>query len=179
MSNLIYDRTQQDVDNVAIYKAKFKVVDTVTTEIQIGSQLASGKYFVFDGTQAELDEYMGGMKGAYNATDLNRVGNAINEAASLLSDFGIHVTVNPKTNWTYSDVPTETQDANLFTDLLTVKNASIFVTPVLPITLSKIDYLKANAIEEMLAIIIDGYTDSNNGKQTLSFKLGTRRLGNL
>jgi len=178
MSNLIYDRTQSDVNKVATYKAKFKAVASVGSAIQIAT-LPSGKYFVFDGTQSELDEYMAGMKGAYNATDMNRVGNAVNSAKDLLADFGITVSVSPKTNWTYSDVPTQSQNSRYITDLNTIKNASVFTTPSIPTTLAGLDYAKANAIEQMLAIVIDGLTDSNNAKHTLGFKLGTRRLGNL
>lgn len=63
IDDLIYDRTQADVDRV--YELKGKI-------------LAGGLSAL---TDAEKTEYMAGMKGAYNYTDLNRVGQAVSYIA--------------------------------------------------------------------------------------------------
>ena len=59
IDTLIYDRTQADVDRVFTLKTK------ILTE---GLNALSAE---------ELAEYMAGMKGAYNYTDMNRVGQAV------------------------------------------------------------------------------------------------------
>ena len=59
-------------------------------------------------TAAERKEWDGGLKGAYNATDLNRVGEALNYLLERLSTASYLAadTFTAKTNWVASDVPT-------------------------------------------------------------------------
>lgn len=59
IDNLVYDRTQADVDRVFTLKNK------ILTE---GLSSLSAE---------EKNEYMAGMKGAYNYGDMNRVGQAV------------------------------------------------------------------------------------------------------
>ena len=59
IDNLVYDRTQADVDRVFTLKNK------ILTE---GLSSLSAE---------EKAEYMAGMKGAYNYGDMNRVGQAV------------------------------------------------------------------------------------------------------
>ena len=66
IDNLIYDRTQADVDRVS----------TLTVKILTGGLSSL--------TDEEKEEYLAGMKGAYNYTDLNRVGQAVTYIASKM-----------------------------------------------------------------------------------------------
>ena len=68
IDTLIFDRTQADVDRV--YALKQKILTGGLTSL----------------TAEEKAEYMGGMRGAYNATDLNRVGQAVSYLADRFTD---------------------------------------------------------------------------------------------
>ena len=76
--NLITDRTQADVDFVR--------------------QLAAKGWAAM--TAEERAAWKGGLKGAYNASDLNRVGSAVEYVANRLREAGYIVTVHPRTGWT-------------------------------------------------------------------------------
>ena len=57
-------------------------------------------------TEGEKAEWSAGVKGAYNATDLNRVGEAIEYIADLFGGFGFPMAITPKTDWAIKDIPT-------------------------------------------------------------------------
>lgn len=161
IDELVYDRTQADVDRV--YQLKGKI-------------LANGLSSL---TDEEKAEYMGGMKGAYNYTDLNRVGQAVAYIAtrmttieSELSAYRIQkgiaddpnyrmpytssdIIVTAKTNWTVRDIPTRTQINAYIQDLGTLRNALNFTvdTPPIPTTLDSLTYVVANNIEKLLWMI--------------------------
>ena len=67
IDNLVYDRTQADVDRVFTLKNK------ILTE---GLSSLSAE---------EKTEYMAGMKGAYNYGDMNRVGQAVAYIANRMT----------------------------------------------------------------------------------------------
>ena len=60
-------------------------------------------------TDSEKAEWSAGMKGAYNATDLNRVVAALNYIASRLNSCGIRINVFPKIDWQVADIPSPEQ----------------------------------------------------------------------
>lgn len=72
IDTLIYDRTQANVERAAALTAKGLAM-----------------------TDKEQAEYLAGMKGAYNATDLNRVGEALLYLQEELNGYGYAVTVTP------------------------------------------------------------------------------------
>ena len=72
--NLIYDRTAEDVER-ALALAKKAEAGTLT--------------------DAEKTEWLAGMKGCYNATDLNRVEAAVKQLASALTSAGYPAAVTP------------------------------------------------------------------------------------
>ena len=53
-------------------------------------------------TAGEKTEWFAGVKGAYNAADLNRVGEAIEYIADLFGGFGFPMMITPKTDWALS-----------------------------------------------------------------------------
>lgn len=72
LDNLIFDRTQGDVDRVAYLSGLW----------QNGT---------FTGTTEELAEWASDLKGAYNASDLNRVLSAVEYLTDMLYDMGYNV----------------------------------------------------------------------------------------
>lgn len=76
--NLILDRTRADVEEIRLLVARGW--DKLTVEEQ--AAWLNGSY-----------------KGAYNYTDLNRVGAAVNYVAELLCEWGYPYRPNVRTNW--------------------------------------------------------------------------------
>lgn len=97
--SLIYDRTSADVERVAALKAKW-----------------------LDGsiTDDEKAEWLAGLKGAYNAKDLNRVGQFCNALAKALG-----VGVAQKTDWAVGDIPTEAQITAYLANIAALQDASV------------------------------------------------------
>ena len=175
IDTLIYDRTQEDVDRVKELKRRI---------LNNGWNTLSA---------AEKTEYLAGMKGAYNASDLNRVGQAISyvaqEETSLAAELTAYrvahdvapdsqfdlpfdasqISVDPKTDWVVSDVPTESQVNALLSDLGEIRQSLVLPAdvPPTPTSLDGMDYITANAIEYILFAIdqtLDGIDEDIKGK---------------
>lgn len=132
LDNLIFDRTQSDVDRVK----------------QLTAALVAGT-----ATAAERAEFVAGMKGAYNYTDLNRVGEAVAYLRDRLSnDAGTYVDVSPKTDWAETDIPDQQQATQYIADIQNIRAAFLLPdgTPDAPDTLTGLTYSGANAIETIL-----------------------------
>jgi hypothetical protein len=91
-------------------------------------------------------------KGFYNATDLNRVGEAVRYLAERFTDCGYAVTVNPKTDWTEDNVPTRKQLETYRRNIAELRRqiAVMQSTPETPATIRQLDYIRANNIEQIL-----------------------------
>ncbi|MGE4549178.1 MAG: hypothetical protein AB7C89_06465 [Intestinibacillus sp.] len=88
----VYDRTQADVDRARTLAAK------------IGSKTA---------TAAELAEWGTDLRGAVNASDLNRIETATAFLQDVLEGYGYSITLVTKTDWTITDRPTVAQLARI------------------------------------------------------------------
>jgi len=106
-------------------------------------------------TEAERAEWdAGNMKGAYNVSDLNRVGAALNYLRDRLAEASYlsQVAFVAKTDWTATDVPTA---SDLFSYLRYVSIirealAQYATTPATPSYTGGLDYQEANDIERIL-----------------------------
>ena len=128
---LITDRTQADVDRVVTLRKKW-MNGTITAE--------------------EKNEYLAGMKGAYNATDLNRVGAAMEYIAGKLFDAGYGDDLKVKQDWKMSDVPSEI-NLRYYLDALNSLRAWFVTkttTPDTPPDIDRLTYIEANNIEQIL-----------------------------
>lgn len=134
MLDLITDRTQADVARV-LYLASLWDEEAGWT-----------------GTPAELAEWMGGLRGAYNAVDLNRVGEAVAYIADRLTGCGCAVAVSPKTDWAMADIPTPAQLTAYLADVAAIRAvlAVLPTTPAVPGDMIKLTHQEANAIEQIL-----------------------------
>lgn len=140
--NLITDRTQADVDYVARLSAKGW----------------SGM------TDSEKSEWLLGLKGSYNYTDLNRVGNAVTYVAGRLTDAGYFVPVSPKIDWTDSDIPKESDMQTYLEDVEILRSALTVLpeTPEVPEDMEGLTYEEANDIERILLVVDDLITKMIN-----------------
>lgn len=90
----------------------------------------------------------------YNATDLNRVGEAVAWLAQQLLNLGYQCIVTPKVDWTIYDVPLASQMNHYLEDLRTIRDTLTLPqsTPMLPNTMDGLTITKANNIETLLFI---------------------------
>lgn len=90
----------------------------------------------------------------YNASDLNRVGEAIQYIADKIYALGYEIHVSPKTNWVEADIPLPNQMAHYLEDLRTIRAvlSQPQRTPPVPPDMEKLMYTEANDIETILSI---------------------------
>lgn len=106
-------------------------------------------------TEAERAEWFSGtMKGAYNVSDLNRVGLALNVIRNRLAATGyVSPSVyNAKTEWQTGELLTTTDLAYYLACVKTVREAitQYKTTPQAPTDAGALDYQEANNIEKIL-----------------------------
>lgn len=105
-------------------------------------------------TASELAEWESGMKGAYNASDLNRVGSALNYLRDRLTKAGYlgYVVFNVRTDWTEADIPTVAEFTDYIKAVETVRAAmtQYQTTPATPADTGSLDIQGANDIEKIL-----------------------------
>lgn len=107
-------------------------------------------------TDAEKAEWLSGtMKGAYNTSDLNRVGTALNYLYERLLSLG-YINYSDiftvKTNWAVTSIPT-TSDIEQYLHCISVIRealASFDDTPPAPTNIRRLTHEEANNIEKIL-----------------------------
>ena len=132
---LVTDRTQADVERVRELAAKgFSAM-----------------------TSDEQAEWLAGMKGAYNASDMNRVGTALNYLAARLAPVcGMSIAWSAKTDWAVTDIITASQAEAYRKQIQDIRDALAYPagTPDVP-QLARLTYIGANDIERILALCED------------------------
>lgn len=132
---LVTDRTQADVERVRELAAKGFAAMTAD----------------------EQAEWLAGMKGTYNASDMNRVGTALNYLAARLSSIcGRSIAWTAKTDWAVTDIPAASQAETYRRQIQDIRDALVYPagTPDLP-QLARLTYTGANDIERILALCED------------------------
>lgn len=108
-------------------------------------------------TTAERAEWVAGMKGAYNASDLNRVASAMSYLSQRFASAGYSVPVSSPTDWANGDIPRK-DDLDTYLDDLRRIRAALAVMDTTPSAPGSMDYLtwaKANDIEKILVDVDD------------------------
>lgn len=161
------------------------ITDRTATDVAIVKQLAAKG---FDNmTTAEQTQWLDGLKGAYNATDLNRVesavlylSNALADLPTVISDYAASkgvawdsiynvpydptaYTVTTKTDWRHTDIPLPSDMVRYLANIVLLRSALNFNTVDLPPDMDNLTYTEANAIERVL-FDLDG---AINALQTL------------
>lgn len=105
---------------------------------------------VTDRTAADVAQ--GTDKGFYNASDLNRVGAAVQYVAERFTAQGYAVTVSPKTDWLASDIPTASELETYRQNIAALRAllAVMPTTPEAPDSMAGLTYTEANSIEQIL-----------------------------
>ena len=128
---LITDRTQDDVNYVLSLADKWRR-GTIS--------------------ESEKTEWLAGLKGAYNASDLNRVGAAMEYVEARLKEAGYRISVTPKTDWNTQDVPNDNLMLQYLMCVSTLRDVIplLSTTPQVPTDMQKFTYKEANDIEKIL-----------------------------
>lgn len=131
--NLVMDRTERDVERWRLLHNKG--YDALTA--------------------AEKAEWEAGMKGAYNYEDMNRVESAVVFIAKRLIEAGIYVAPVVHPEWHIGDHPTKADMDRYFGNIALLRSMLPLyaTTPAAPTTSKRLDYLAANAIEQILSDI--------------------------
>ena len=105
---------------------------------------------ITDRTQADVDA--GNEKGSYQASDLNRVGSAMNYVAERLLSAGYDPHIHPKTDWTDAEWPTPQTMTRYLSDLDELRRqfAVLASTPHVPADMDGLTVKEANDIEKIL-----------------------------
>ena len=129
--NLVTDRTERDVERWRLLHSKG--YDALTA--------------------AEKAEWDAGMKGAYNYEDMNRVESAVVFVAKRLVEAGIYVAPVVHPEWHIGDHPTKADMDRYFGNIALLRSMLPLyaTTPAAPTTSKRLDYLAANAIEQILS----------------------------
>ncbi|WP_122789359.1 hypothetical protein [Intestinibacillus sp. Marseille-P6563] len=134
LGNLIFDRTELDVAELQAVTAKL-VAGTATT--------------------TERAAFLDGMKGAYNYTDINRVGAAVEYLTALLYSLGYNVPTVPVTDWQESSIQFSAQMEQYLTNVASLRDRLPYVAPDAPGSMEGLTYQEANDIEEILYTLED------------------------
>lgn len=136
-----------------------------------------------DMTPEQQAEWQTSLKGAYNASDLNRVTEAVEYLVGRLRSFGYAVeytavTVSgSRTEWTEDDIPTASQLAQYLANVKAVRDAIENQAPEPPADMVGLTYEEANDIEQILVDIettIDQVVRSMARSNAFTFWSGNR-----
>lgn len=105
---------------------------------------------VTDRTRADVENETD--KGFYNASDLNRVGAAVEYIADRFTALGYACPVTVKKDWLTSGAPTQRQMETYRQNIVTLRGqiAVMQSTPEAPASMAGLNYVKANNIEHIL-----------------------------
>lgn len=138
LQGLITDRTAADVSKVKTLESK-------------GSRVW---------TAAERTEWLSELKGSYNASDLNRVGSAVDYVTQRLKSCGILVKVAPRVDWQETDIPSRQDMDSYLADIVTLRSALPLRSniPQAPEDMQKLTWEEANTIESILLAVDETIT---------------------
>lgn len=138
MLQLITDRTAADVEHARMLSAK-------------GLE---------NMTAAELEEYLSGLKGAYNASDLIRVESAVEYIAGRITAAGMHSAVDVYTLWDRSMYPEPAEMDRYLTNIRILRALLPMAedVPPVPQDMDRLNFDEANDIEKILIAVDDAIT---------------------
>ena len=129
---MITDRTQRDVDRARELAGKLNAGTATVEELAEWNSVA--------------------LKGSYDYTDLNRVGDAVQHLAGILTSLGYDCPIIPKLDWTESGSASPSDMAQYLENIQTLRGKlTLFSdTPNVPADIEKLTWQEANAIEQIL-----------------------------
>lgn len=138
LQGMITDRTQEDVDYV----------------MKLASKGIAGM------TADELIAWNEGLKGAYNATDLNRVESAVQYIIDRFAIAGVFPKLHVKTTWSRDNYPNQSEMERYLDNIRVLRSVLPMASdvPEVPFDMHLLTYQEANDIEKILLVIDDVIT---------------------
>ena len=132
--NLIYDRTAADLAEAKRIIAKARNGESLT--------------------EAEQAAYNAGLRGSYNAVDINRVESAVSELSAALNAAG-YANITIPCEWSDGEIVTAAKWAQYLANVQALAGAyyTLAGSPALPAASDRLSFDGANAIERILADI--------------------------
>lgn len=134
-----------------IYKVSLSAIDSMGNATNAEMTLYEGVLALI--TDRKASDIGRNEKGYYNASDLNRVGFAVEYLDKRLYDLGYSVEVSPKKDWTMEDIPSMAQMEHYLEDISAIKSMLNRINgeaPEPPETMRFLRWNKANDIEQIL-----------------------------
>ena len=130
--------------------------------------MATDKFdLIFDRTQADVDYALnlerGGvytdedLRGAYNSSDRNRVGSALNYLLDTLRHNGYEHMGRVKSDWKEGDIVKASENANLIAQLEEVNRVLPQISLEIPDNFEYLNWRTANAVERILFDMFENY----------------------
>lgn len=125
---------------------------TDRTQADYNAWLTLSKIPWADMTDAQKAIWSVPMKGAYNYTDLNRVGDALNILQALFASYGYSVAVDARANWTAGEWPTQAEMNAYIQSIKNIRSAVtvLSTTPTAPDSMDDGTVVIWNNIEQIL-----------------------------
>lgn len=151
------------------------IYDRTYTDLARAKELAVVGYANM--TDAEREEWNGGLRGAYNAIDFNRVENAVlflcvvlKELPQEIRDFAAELGVSwdgffdvpystdalnltAKNTWKVGEIPTKEEKSRYLSNVVELRRTLDYETDMLPTSMDVLTIDGANAIEKALAFL--------------------------
>lgn len=136
-----------------VYVVDLTIINKLGTSTDTTFTLYYGLHLVTDRTSADVAAR--NEKGTYNASDLNRVGAAMNYVSDMLHAAGYDPHISPKTDWSETDLPTVGTMTRYLADLAELRSqfTQMHTTPTVPTDMGNLTWREANDIEQILVDI--------------------------
>jgi hypothetical protein len=122
---------------------------------------------IFDRTQADVDYALRleresihtdeNLRGAYNASDRNRIADALNSLTDMLLHNGYEHFVRVKSGWKEGDIIMAGDNAMIIFNLREARRLLPQISLEIPDNLDKLSWQKANALERVVFDMFENY----------------------
>ena len=133
-----------DADSFAL------ITDRTAADVQYVLTLASKGLNM---TADEWNQWLLGLKGAYNYMDFNRVEKAVEYVVEKLQTVGWFLCPSTKIDWTVSDFPTVSEMQRYLDNIRLLRSALPVGLPQVPEDMDRFTYAEANVIEQILTML--------------------------
>lgn len=134
------------------------VLNLITDRTQFDVQQAENLFLKTwdEMTESEKVLWNNGLRGAYNDTDMNRVGGAVSYIKQRLENMGYMVNVTAKQDWNIKDILNPEKSNSYLSDIREMRNvfdSTNGLFPPVPSDLDGLNEKEANNIEKILVIL--------------------------
>lgn len=145
--------------------ANFRLLDSESLWLITDRTVADVQYTVsfaakgINMTESEIEQWLSGLKGAYNHTDLNRVEGAVRYVSERMQSVGWFLYPDVKLDWKVDDFPSVSEMERYLNNIRLLRAALPVGIPDAPPNMDRITYETANTIEKILLLLDNAVTN--------------------